>query len=212
MLRDSIVTIPVISVPEQDEPIQNVILFVPFEAEQMNLAQYSSYLASRTFLQMCKLPFRVEYRSNAEYMGSHGLTTNLPFFKVDNFLGSEFKPLVKTVEDRGVILSQHLREDQQDDMRSLLALSHDVFTNAELFISFMDDAVFEQVTKPRIEIAYPYILGKIECFRKRRQVLKILEVNRFKDIPVRDVLEKVDNLCDILKKKLGDHLYLCGEQ
>lgn len=212
MLSESIAKIRVIPLAEQQEPIKNVTLFVPFEAEQMNLAQYSSYLASRAYLQMCKLPFRVEYRSNAEYMGSHGLTTNLPFFKVDNFLGSEFKPLVKTVEARDVILSQHLREDQQHDMRAFLALIHDVFTNAELYILFMDDQVFEQVTKTRIEIAYPYILGKIECYRKRRQMLKILEVNSFKDMPAEDVLEKVDNLCDILEKKLESNLYLCGEK
>lgn len=178
----------------------------------MNLAQYSSYLASRTFLKMCKIPFKVEYRSNAEYMGSHGLTTNLPFFKVDNFLGSEFKPLVKTVEDRDVIISRNLREDQQDDMRALLALVHDVFTNAELYISFMDDAVFEKVTKPRIAIAYPYILGMVECFRKRRQVLKILEVNTFKDLPEQDVLDKIDICCDMLEKKLDGQLYLYGEK
>lgn len=178
----------------------------------MTLDQYSSYLASRTYLQCCNIPFKVEYRSNAEFMGSHGSTTNLPFFKVDNFLGSEFKHLVKTVEDREVILSNHLNSDQQDDMRAFLTLVHDVFTHAELWIGFMDEEVFEKVTKPRISVAYPYLLAKVECWRKRRQVMKILELNSFKDIKVGQVLQKVDQCCDILEKKLEDKDYLCGSK
>lgn len=175
----------------------------------MHLAEYSSYLASRAFLQMCTIPFNVEYRSNAEFMGSHGQTTNLPFFKVDNFLGSEFKPLVKIVEDRGTSLSQHLTDEQQDDMRSYLTLTHDVLTNAELFISFMDEVVFEKVTKPRISVAYPALLGKVQCFWKRRQVKKLLELNSFTDLKI--VLQKVDQICDLLEKKLQEDLYLYGD-
>lgn len=179
----------------------------------MNLAEYASYLASRTFLQLCDIRFNVEYRSNAEFMGSHGPTTNVPFFKVDNFMGSEYKQLVKTVEDRGIILSEHLLDsDKQDDMKALLALVHDVFTNVELFICFCDEEVFERVTKPRIAMAYPYLLGKIECFRKKRQVMKILEVNSYKDISEVQVLQKVDNLCNILEKKLEQNSFLYGDK
>lgn len=159
---------------------------------------------------MCGIPFDVEYRSNAEFMGSHGQTTNLPFFKVDNFLGSEFKPLVKTVEDREINLASHLSPEQHDDMRAYLSLVHDVFTNAELFMTFRNDEVYENVTKPRISVAYPYILGKVACFRKRRQVLKILELNSFTDLD--QVFDKVEQCCEILKVKLEENKFVCGDK
>lgn len=178
----------------------------------MNLAEYSSYLASRAFLQMCKIPFTVEYRSNAEFMGSHGLTTNLPFFKLDNFLGSEFKHLVKTVEDREVILSDFLNDYQQDDMRAFMTLIHDVFTNAELFLSFADDNVFEQVTKPRISTAYPYLLGVAQSYLKRRKVMKILALNSYKDMPLEQVMQKVDQCCKMMEEKLQDSPYVFGDK
>lgn len=161
---------------------------------------------------MCDLPFSVEHRSNAEFMGSHGLTTNVPFFRVDNFLGSEFKHLVKTVEDRDVVLGNNLTSDQQDDMRAFLALVHDVFTHAELYITFVDDKVYEAVTKPRIATAYPFLLGMVQSFRKRRQVLKILELNSFKNLSEVQVLQKVDQCCDILENKLMGQPFLCGDK
>ena len=180
----------------------------------MNLAENASYLASRTFLQMCEIPFTVEFRSNAEFMGSHGmsLTTNLPFFKVDNFLGSEYKHLIKTVEDREVVLSSFLNENEQEDMRSFLTLVHDIFTCAELYISFKCDDVFETVTKPRIAMAYPYLLGKVQCFRKRRQVMNILKFNSFLDLTGAQVMQKVDQCCSILEGKLQDHQFLYGDK
>lgn len=161
---------------------------------------------------MCHLPFNVEHRANAEFLGSHGLTTNLPFFKVDNFLGSEFKHLVKTVEDRDVVLADHLSSDQQDDMRSYLALIHDIFTNAELYFTFVDTQVYETVTKDRISTAYPYLLGIVQNFRKRRQVKKILELNSFKDMTEAQVLQKVNQCCDILDKKVQDQPYIYGDK
>lgn len=161
---------------------------------------------------MCAIPFTVEYRSNAEFMGSHGLTTNLPFFKLDNFLGSEFKHLVKTVEERDKILSDFLQDYQQDDMRSFLTLVHDVFTNAELYIAFADENVFENVTKPRISAAYPPLLGMVQCYLKRRKVMKILSLNSYKDLTQQEVLSKVTHCCQIMEEKLQDNLYLFGDK
>lgn len=161
---------------------------------------------------MCKIPFNVEFRRNAEFMSPHGSFTNVPLFKVDSFLGSDFKQMVKTLENREIILSDHLSAGDQEDMHTYLSLVHDIFTCAELYVTFMNDEVYETITKPRISAAYPYLLGRIQSFRKRKQVLKLLEVNSYKNLSMSQVLDKVDQCCSILQQKLANKPYLYGDK
>lgn len=59
-------------VSEQEEWPADAKLFQPYDVEQILLPDNASCLAVQTFLRMCKLPFTVENRSNAEFMSPSG--------------------------------------------------------------------------------------------------------------------------------------------
>ncbi|KAK2145693.1 hypothetical protein LSH36_662g01048 [Paralvinella palmiformis] len=48
-------------------------LYQPYEVEQILLSDFVSCLAVKAYLKMCKLPFTVELRTNAEFMSPSGM-------------------------------------------------------------------------------------------------------------------------------------------
>ncbi|XP_059619699.1 metaxin-2 [Phlebotomus argentipes] len=192
------------------EPWVDAELYQPYEAETILLPENSSCLAAKTYLRMCNLPFEVKFAPNAEFMSSGGRTTKLPFFRVGAFFTSEFEPIVNLVENKGISLTENLTEDEKSDARAFLALTENIFTYAELFVSYMDEDVFENVTKPRTASAYNYLLGIIQNWRKKRHALKQLEVMQWNDFTMEEVIDKVSTLCSNLDAKLGDKPFMYG--
>jgi len=58
--------------PEGEDWAQDTKLFMPHDVEQILLADNANCLAVQTFLRMCNLPYRVEFRKNAEFMSPTG--------------------------------------------------------------------------------------------------------------------------------------------
>uniref|UniRef100_A0A6B2EB33 Putative mitochondrial outer membrane protein n=1 Tax=Phlebotomus kandelakii TaxID=1109342 RepID=A0A6B2EB33_9DIPT len=193
------------------EPWVDAEIYQPYEAETILLPENSSCLAVKTYLRMCDLPFDVKFTTNAEYMSSGGRTTKLPFLRVGAFFASEFEPIVNLVENKGISLTENLTEDDKSNARALLSLVDNIFTYAELYVSYLDEDVFEEVTKPRTASAYNYLLGVIQCWRKRRHALKQLEAMEWKDFTMDDVIEKVSKCCYTLDNKLGEKPFIFGD-
>lgn len=187
-------------------------LYQPYEAEQILLAENASCLAVKAYLKMCDLPFNVKSSANAEFMSPGGRMTKLPFVHVGAFVVAEFEPIVNLVENKGVSLSNWLDEDQKSDMRAYISLVENIFTNAELYVSFVDDVVLKQVTYPRNGCVYPWPLNIFENMRKRRNVLRHLNVYNWKNMSMEEVAQKVGKCCETLAEKLGNDIYFYGNR
>lgn len=160
---------------------------------------------------MCKVQYSVICCPQAEFMSPNGSLTNVPFYSVDKFFGSELRPLIKIIEERGVTLTEELSAEQKMDMRTHLTLVEDVFTSAEQYVSFVDKDVYNQVTYERIASVYPKLLGIIQNYRKKRSVMKQLDLVKYSSMQPDEVMDKVDHCCSILEARLENQTYMCGE-
>lgn len=115
----------------------NASLYQPYEAEQILIAENASCLAVKAYLNMCNLPYSVKTYPNAEFMSPGGRFTKLPFIQVGAFVAAEFEPIVNLVESKGISLTTHLTEDEKFDMRAYITLTENIFTNAEVWASFV---------------------------------------------------------------------------
>lgn len=81
---------------------------------------------------MCKLPYTVEPRANAEYMSPGGHMTKLPVLQCGAFVVSELEPIINLVEKKGSPLTDTMDADERNDLRAYLSLTEKIFTNAEV--------------------------------------------------------------------------------
>lgn len=208
LLRQYVTEETIASDPWTDD----ALLYQPYEAEQILLAENASCLSVKAYLKMCNLPFGVKSAANAEFMSPGGRMTKLPFVKVGAFVVAEFEPIVNLVESKGVSLSKWLDEDQKSDMRAYISLVEKIFTCAEIYISFADDEVLRQVTYPRNGCVYPWPLNVFENIKKRRNMLRQLNVYGWGNMTLDDVVQKVAKCCETLVEKLGNEEYFYGNR
>jgi len=145
----------------------DVKLYQPYEVEQILLQDHANSLAVQVFLRMCGLDFQVEMRSNAEHMSPSG---KLPFIKCGAFVVADLDPIVSFVSNKGITLSGHLDASQKADMRAYMSLANNILGNAELFISWCDETVMNEVTVPRYGSVYSWPLNSILSWKKQKQV------------------------------------------
>ncbi|XP_067645842.1 metaxin-2 [Eurosta solidaginis] len=188
-----------------DEPWpEDAILYQPYEAEQILLPEQASCLAVKAYLKMCELPFEVRSYANAEFMSPGGRMTKLPFLRANAFIVAEFEPIVKFVEHKSSAIGQWLDDDIKADMRTYVSLAENIFTMAELYISFVNKSVYEEVTAPRNGCVFPWPLNVMQNYAKRRNALRMLKVYQWNDMTIDEVIEKVEKCCETLTFKLEE--------
>lgn len=189
-------------------------LYQPYEAEQILLPENASCLAVKAYLKMCNLSCEVRSCANAEFMSPGGRMTKLPVLQAGAFVFAEFEPIVNFVEHKSEAIGQRLDEDDRDEMRTYVSLTENIFTMAELYISFVVDRVYDDITAPRNGCVFPWPLNKMQNFSKRRQALKLLKVYEWDNMAIEDVIEKVKKCCETLQAKLQDTEgpYFYGEE
>ncbi|XP_048489077.1 metaxin-2 isoform X1 [Plutella xylostella] len=202
-LKDSIIT----SLNAQEPWPDNVMLFQPYEVEQILLPDNASCLAVQAFLKMCNLPFEVEMRWNAEFMSPSG---RVPFIKCGAFVVSELEPIVQFAANKGVSLCSRLSSEEKAEMRAYMSLITNVLVNAELYISWIHEETFNSVTKTRNSSVYPWPLGWIQTRSKRNAVTKRLKALHWHDKTLDQVLADVEQCCKSLSQRLGDRDYFFG--
>ncbi|XP_037938457.1 metaxin-2 [Teleopsis dalmanni] len=192
----------------------NAILYQPYEAEQILLHEHASCLAVKAYLKMCNLPFEICSRANAEFMSPGGRMTKLPVLRAGQFILAEFEPIVNFVEHKNAGVGQRLNDDDKIDMRTYVSLAENIFTMAELYISFVNDKVYNEVTAPRNGCVYPWPLSVIQNISKRKQALRLLKVYQWSGLTIEEVIDKVEKCCENLTIKLeefeGDYFYPDG--
>uniref|UniRef100_A0A1B0A6A2 Metaxin-2 n=1 Tax=Glossina pallidipes TaxID=7398 RepID=A0A1B0A6A2_GLOPL len=190
---------------KMSEPWPNdAVLYQPYEAEQILLAENASCLAVKTYLKMCNLPYDIRACANAEFMSPGGRMTKLPVLKAGAFILAEFEPIVNFVEQKNEAIGKWMEEDEKAEMRSYVCLTENIFTMAELYISFMLKPVYDEVTAPRNGCVFPWPLNKIQNYSKCRQAKKMLKVYQWTDMSIDDIIEKVYKCCENLQMKLGE--------
>ncbi|XP_058452304.1 metaxin-2-like [Malaya genurostris] len=198
------------SIASQPWP-SKAFLYQPYEENQILLAENASCLAVRTYLTMLKLPFVVKQQANAEFMSPGGKRTKLPVLRVENYIYAEFEHILNFVELKGFSLSKNLTQAEKDDMRAHLCLVENFFTNAEQYISWVDEEVLTKITRQRHGCVYPFPLNHIQNWRKQWAVRRQLKIVDFLNLSLDELVEKVDKLCLSLSARLDNKLYFYGD-
>ncbi|KAK2577004.1 hypothetical protein KPH14_011966 [Odynerus spinipes] len=186
---------------------QLIQLYCPYEVEQILLPDNANCLAVQAFLKMCNLDFQIEPRRNAEYMSPNG---SIPFIKCGAFVLSEFDNIVSFIARKGTNLSNHLKSSDKSDMKAYISLVNNVFVNAELYICWVDEATLE-VTKQRHGSVYPWPLNYYLNWKKRKQVIKRLNVLGWYNKTLEKVFKDVKDCCMILSNRLNGREYFFGD-
>ncbi|XP_043660122.1 metaxin-2 [Drosophila teissieri] len=180
----------------------------PAAANQLLLPERSSCLAVKTYLRMCNLPFTEQISDNAEFMSPGGRLTHLPLLRLGPVKTlAEFEPIVAQVEvmQGGNALGSWMSEDQRDDMRCLVNYVENVFTLAEIHMSFVDEGNYQLYTAARSAAAHPWPLSAIRRFARRQDAQRILKVYQWQDLDNDQVIQEVGSCADALIAELEEH-------
>jgi len=188
-------------------------LYQPNDDTQILLPESASCLAVKTYLKMCNLDYEVKTCANAEFMSPGGRMTKVPFLQCGAFVIPEMEHIVSFVESKGKSLTDDLKldADEKSDLRAYFSLTDNIFSHAEMYISWIDKTVLEKVTLIRNGSVFPWPLNHIQNYRKKQQVLRHLKVYEWSDITIDEVAEKVSKCCENLCEKLGDKLFTFGD-
>ncbi|KHN76196.1 Putative ATP-dependent RNA helicase [Toxocara canis] len=183
-------------------------LFAPYQNQQALLNEYADCVAARAFLRMVELPIRLEERPNAEFMSPTG---KVPFLKLQNVIVPEFMPIVNFVAKKGVRLSSGLTDAQRADMFAHMALIEEVLKNAELYIVWVEDSTYSEVTRRRYGSVYLWPLNQILPALKRREVNRHLAALEWSDKSLDAVIDAADSCFKSLSSKLAHNECFMGD-
>ncbi|XP_037725767.1 metaxin-2 [Drosophila subpulchrella] len=194
-------------------------LHQPPEETQLLLAERSSCLSVKTYLGMCGLPIVERISNNAEFMSPGGRLTRLPLLRLGPVKTvAEFEPIVAQAEamQGGQALDSWMSEDQRDNVRSLVNYVENVFTLAEIHMSFVDEVNYQRYTATRSGAAYPWPLSFLRRRAKKKEALRILKVYQWEDQNNDQVLHEVgvcaDTLMGQMEQNEPEEHYFCGSR
>ncbi|XP_076182171.1 metaxin-2 isoform X3 [Ptiloglossa arizonensis] len=205
LLEDSIT----LELGAQEPWPQEILLYQPYEVEQILLPDSANCLAVQTFFKMCGIKFEPKFRKNAEYMSPSG---RVPFIKCGELVISEFDNIVSFIGNKGISLSEHLSSNCKADMRAYISLVNNVFVNAELYICWVDELTLNEVTKPRHGSIYPWPLNHFLNWQKRKEVIKKLNILKWYNKTIEEVCNEVKNCCTALSDTLNGNEYFSGDK
>jgi len=187
----------------------NARLFQPYEVEQILMPDFASCLSVKTYLNMLGLKFQTELRTNAEYMSPSG---KVPFISIGPLLIAELEPIITVCNAKGHTLTDDLTELQKAEMKAYMSLTQSVFTNAVLYVLWLDTETRNLVTKPRCGFPYKWPLNIIIPLKKQYEVSKLLSTLGWNKKTIEEVYDEVNNCCQALSAKLGDQKFFFGDK
>ncbi|KRX63402.1 Metaxin-2 [Trichinella sp. T9] len=182
----------------------NARLFEPFGRERVLLYEHSDCLAVKALLLMCNLKCKFESIQNAEDLSMNG---HIPVLRVDNILLSGFDEILLYLVRKDIVAFQNLKNL---DYLFLHSLVHGILRKAELYICWVMEEVFQQVTLVRFSAAYSWPAKMTLPYEKRKEVLKLLKCHRWLEKSPDEVFDEVEYACECLSMKLGAHQYFSG--
>jgi len=187
-------------------------LYHSLEMEQMLLPETAHFLATKTYFKMLGVSLTCEARSNAEFISPGGVKTKLPILRCERDLVAEFQPIVRYVEENIGLSLYPADYDQlkRDNWNAALIDMDADFTNAEMYMCWIDNEIRDKLTYERYGCPYEWPLNRIQCWRKLRQVRRILELEDWLDYSLEQVSEDVSFKCAELSDKLQDKPYFNG--
>ncbi|KAK2702798.1 metaxin-2-like [Artemia franciscana] len=188
---------------------EDVRLYQPYETEQILINDIASSLTVKAFMKMCGLQIQVEMRGNAEDMSPNG---KLPFIKCGQFVIADLDPIVSFVFSKGISLTDHLDASQKADMRAYMSLVNNILGNAELYVSWLDNSTFTEITKPRYGSVYPWPLKHVLTWQKQREIKKRLTAFGWAQKSLDEVYNEVDNCCHALSERLGNKKFFFNDR
>ncbi|VDN01419.1 unnamed protein product [Thelazia callipaeda] len=183
-------------------------LFTPCHNEQALLYEYADCLAVQAFLKMAELPVHLEERPNAEFMSPSG---KVPFLKLQTILIPGFQPIVDFVAKRGVNLSAGLTDAEQADMYAHMALLEEMLRNIEIYMMWIDNRNYWQVTENRYGSVYSWPLNVILPRLKRREMSRYLNALGWKNKSEECIIDLADRCFKSISSKLASNDYFLSK-
>jgi len=134
----------------------------------------------------------------------------LPVLKCGAYVVSEMEGIVQLAQAKGVSLSQQLSAAEKADLRAYISLVHNVLGNAMLYSCWIDDGVYNNLTKPRYGSPYNFPLRGLVPWITRRKVKAQLGALKWAQRNSTEVFREVETCLMALSERLGDSEYFFG--
>lgn len=159
---------------------------------------------------MSELKYTIKTRPNAEFMSPGGHITKLPFLHVGSFVVPEMEQIVTFAQGKGRSLTGHLDDDQRFDLRAYFSLAENIFSYAEIYVSWLVPEVRDEVTMVRNGSVFPWPLNHYQNWRKQRHFGRLLTLFEWHELTLDEVLEKVRRCCETLTDLLANKEFFFG--
>ncbi|GFR76243.1 metaxin-2 [Elysia marginata] len=199
------------SIPQSQKWPEDVVLYQPYQVEQITLPDYAQCLAVEAFLRMSGLVFRIEQRTNAADMSPTG---KVPFIQVSSHsqLIAEFEPIVKFAATKGFCLSKDLPEQSVAEMWAYISMLDNILCNAEYYVAWLVPDIAAEVTKPRYGCAFPWPLNWILPWTRQREVYNLMTIKDWAAKSLEEVIQEVRVCLRALSEKLDKSKFFLGGQ
>jgi len=186
---------------------QDTILIIPIEATQVLVAESAAILGVHAFLKMTKLPYTVREMPNATSISPTG---KVPVINSGQYVVSELENIVQLATSKGVSLSDHLSVSEKADLRAYMSLVHSVLEKALLYFTWLDNFVYENVTKHRVGSPYNFPLKVLVPWVTRRQAIGQLKGVKWAEMNIDQVCRQVETCLIALSERLGENEFFFG--
>jgi len=182
-------------------------MMIPFEKSQILMPESAAVLGVQAFLKMTHLPYSVKQMHNAADVSPNG---KLPVIKCGAYVVSEMEGIVQLAQAKGVSMSAHLSAAEKADLRAYMSLVHNVLGNAMLYFTWLDDQVYNDITRHRVGSVYNFPLKYLLPWSLRRKVLSQLTALKWGERQPEEVYREVETCLLALSERLGDSEYFFG--
>ncbi|KAH7638355.1 hypothetical protein HUG17_9461 [Dermatophagoides farinae] len=140
-----------------------VVIVQSLNNVQIMLPELGFVNALRAYLELNKIDYRIDQRSNAEWMSPDG---QLPFIKFGRQLISGFWPIVEFINNEFHITVKGDGSERQ----AHIDLFNKVIIDTELYYTWLDKDTYDKHTKISYACDKPWPLNNILCWLKQRDI------------------------------------------
>jgi len=182
-------------------------MIIPIESTQVIMPESAAILGVQAFLKMANLPITLKEMYNATSMSPNG---KVPVIKSGPYVVAEMEGVTQLAYAKGAKLTEKLNAAEKADLRAYMSLVNNVLGNAMLYFCWVDDYIYNNLTKHRSASPFNFPLSYLYPWRKRSIVCSQLEALKWGNKQPEEVYKEVGTCLEALTERLGDADYFFG--
>jgi metaxin len=182
-------------------------MVIPIESTQVLMPESAAILGVQAFLKMVNLPITIKEMYNATSMSPNG---KVPVIKSGPYVVAEMEGVTQLAFAKGAVLGENLNAAEKADLRAYMSLVHNVLGNAMLYFCWVDEFIYNHLTKHRCASPFKFPLSYLYPWKKRSTICSQLDALKWGKRTPEEVYKEVETCLQALSERLGEGEYFFG--